>query len=106
MRSADRYSSAEGLDSTKLFVLAMEFFPVVDRCEHKISVALAVGSHPFPFRTRKLSLPAPMVLGWNRPGRVGRRRISLTRGPSNGGPLVTFSPVLGGEVRLRWTAYV
>ena len=42
----------------------------------RLSVAKAVGSHPFPFRTRQLSPPAPMVLGRRRPGRVGRRRIS------------------------------
>ena len=38
-------------------------------------VAMAKGSHLFPFRTQKLSPSAPMVLGWTRPGRVGRRRI-------------------------------
>jgi len=27
-------------------------------------VTMAEGSHPFPFRTRKLSPPAPMVLLW------------------------------------------
>src|SRR5207248_7052401 len=43
--------------------------------EHRFPVAIAVGSHPFPFRTRKLSPPAPMVLGGRPPGRVGRRRI-------------------------------
>ena len=42
---------------------------------------MAAGSHPFPFRTRKLSPPAPMVLGGRLPGRVGRRRISLARAP-------------------------
>ena len=42
---------------------------------NRFSVAIAAGSHPFPFRTRKLSLPAPMVLGDRSPGRVGRRRI-------------------------------
>ena len=42
---------------------------------YEFSVAIARGSHPFPFRTRKLSLSAPMVLhGWLC-GRVGRRRI-------------------------------
>ena len=46
----------------------------------KVSVAIATGPHPFPFRTRKLSLSAPMVLGWIRPGRVGRRRISRNKG--------------------------
>ena len=37
-------------------------------------VVMAAGIHPFPFRTRKLSLPAPMVLGGRPPGRVGRRQ--------------------------------
>ena len=36
---------------------------------------MAKGSHLFPYRTQKLSLSAPMVLGWRRPGRVGRCRI-------------------------------
>ena len=35
-------------------------------------VTMAEGSHPFPFRTRKLSPPAPMVLPSG--GRVGRRQ--------------------------------
>ena len=34
-------------------------------------VPIAVRVHPFPFRTRKLSSPAPKVLGWKRPGRIG-----------------------------------
>src|SRR5437667_4819779 len=42
-----------------------------------VSVAIAEGRHPVPFRTRKLSLPAPMVLPWRRGGRVGRRRDIL-----------------------------
>ena len=40
-------------------------------------VTLAEGSHPFPSRTRQLSPPAPMVLHWQRCGRVGRRRIKI-----------------------------
>ena len=50
----------------------------------RISVAMAAGTHPFPFRTRQLSPPAPMVLGLRNPGRVGRRRINLKQlaGPS------------------------
>src|SRR3954447_21083654 len=43
---------------------------------------MAAVSHPFPFRTRKLSPPAPMVLGGPPPGRVGRRRIFSERAPS------------------------
>ena len=38
---------------------------------------MARGIHPFSSRTRKLSLFALMVLGWTRPGRRWRRRISL-----------------------------
>jgi hypothetical protein len=38
-------------------------------------VVLSRGSHPFPSRTRKLSLLEPMVLRWKRRGRVGSRRI-------------------------------
>ena len=36
---------------------------------------MAKGIHLFPYRTQKLSLSAPMVLGWRRLGRVGRCRI-------------------------------
>ncbi len=35
-------------------------------------VTMAVGVHPVPSRTRQLSPPAPMVLGGQPPGRVGR----------------------------------
>src|SRR4030095_74998 len=52
---------------------------------------MAEGSHPFPFRTRKLSPPAPMVLGRRLPGRVGRRRISLEEGRLRA-VLFAFSP--------------
>jgi hypothetical protein len=38
-------------------------------------VALARGKHLFPFRTEQLSPSAPMVLGPQGPGRVGRRRF-------------------------------
>jgi hypothetical protein len=40
----------------------------------KFLVGIAEGPHPFPSRTRKLSPPAPMVLGARAPGRVGPRR--------------------------------
>ena len=42
-----------------------------------IPVTMAKGIHLFPSRTQKLSLSAPMVLGWRRPGRVGRCRIQM-----------------------------
>src|SRR5439155_9287950 len=42
----------------------------------KSSAVIAAGKHLFPFRTEKLSLLAPMVLGGQPPGRVGSRRFS------------------------------
>jgi hypothetical protein len=56
----------------------------------RFPVAMAAGKHPFPFRTRQLSPPAPMVLGGRPPGRVGRRRDFLMIGPlslGDGGPI-------------------
>jgi hypothetical protein len=38
-----------------------------------IWAVIAAGKHLFPFRTEKLSPLAPMVLGEQSPGRVGRR---------------------------------
>src|SRR4051794_27880714 len=45
-----------------------------------VSVVIAVGKHPVPFRTRKLSPPAPMVLHRRRCGRVGHRRTQTYTG--------------------------
>src|SRR4051812_45251788 len=42
---------------------------------------MARGKRPVTFRTRKLSLPAPMVLPRRRGGRVGRRRTTIPEGP-------------------------
>ncbi len=42
---------------------------------------IAKGKHLFPFRTEQLSLSAPMVLGGQPPGRVGRRRFLLRKPP-------------------------
>src|SRR5665213_4443138 len=50
------------------------------RGQKRFPVAMAAGIHPFPSRTRKLSSPAPMVLGGRPPGRVGRRR-NISRKP-------------------------
>ena len=49
--------------------------------------AIARWKHLFPFRTEQLSTAAPMVLGGQPPGRVGRRRFLLTKqdtGPPEG----------------------
>ena len=48
---------------------------------HSFPVIMAKGIHLFPYRTQKLSLSAPMVLGWRRLGRVGRRRIPKKKSP-------------------------
>ena len=40
----------------------------------KFPVAIARGKYLFPFRTEQSSPVAPMVLGLQGPGRVGRRR--------------------------------
>ena len=56
-----------------------------ERGLYKFPVAMARGKHLFPFRTEPLSPSAPMVLGPQGPGRVGRRRffsdpVSASRG--------------------------
>ena len=45
-----------------------------------ILVVIAQVSHPFPFRTRKLSPAAPMVLCGRLHGRVGHRQVFILRG--------------------------
>ncbi len=35
-------------------------------------VLMTQGVHPFPFRTRKLRPVVPKILGWRRPGKIGR----------------------------------
>ncbi len=46
-------------------------------CRFFERVTMAAGIHLFPFRTEKLSPPAPMVLRGRLRGRVGRRPFSL-----------------------------
>ena len=53
--------------------------PTTNGGVHKVTAAIATGKHPEPSRTRKLSLPAPMVLRPTGRGRVGRRRTYITR---------------------------
>ena len=75
---------------------------------HRFPVTMAKGIHLFPYRTQKLSLSAPMVLGWRRPGRVGRCRIPWKKdSPLTGWVLFSFhlqrpyAPVEFDEVRER-----
>ena len=55
-----------------------------------IPVAMAEGKHLFPFRTEKLSPPAPMVLHGRLCGRVGRRRESIEGPLGKPGGLFAF----------------
>src|SRR3954447_12380092 len=74
------------------------------RLFHGVSVALAEGSHPVPFRTRKLSPPAPMVLPGKLGGRVGRRRSIFATPPRTSGAAFAFPTCLvlarGGSARM------
>ena len=60
-------------------------------CLAKFRWHIAKGRHLFPFRTEQLSLSAPMVLGGQPPGRVGRRRFFFDYEP----------PRWGGSRRFR-----
>ena len=69
--------------------IAALYFGVFGFFDNFIPVTMAEGPHPFPFRTRQLSPPAPMVLPGQLGGRVGRCRdfphISIP-GPGPIGP--------------------
>ena len=61
------------------------------------SVSMTVRFHLFPFRTQKLSLVVPKILGWRRPGKIGRCRLFSLFGEKP-----AFSPKYGPLVkRLR-----
>src|SRR5205814_1531121 len=49
--------------------------------EIKFPVVIERGSHPFPFRTRQLSLSSPMILRGQLCGKVGRRRDKFCERP-------------------------
>ena len=74
-----------------------------------VTVVIARGKHPDPSRTRKLSLPALMVLHTRVCGRVRRRRTTHPTPPqptSCGGattppPKTTTQPQLAGHMRDR-----
>ena len=59
---------------------------------------MAWGFHLFPFRTQKLSPSTPMVLGWRRPGRVGRCRILLPRLCKQAGLFLYLRPLLSFQL--------
>src|ERR671937_826390 len=73
-----------GLDVIYLpFLACVQFSSLAGAWSRRFSVVIARGKHLFPFRTEPLSPSAPMVLGGQLPGRVGRRRsLSPRAGPS------------------------
>jgi hypothetical protein len=89
---------------TRLEILSKRRYLIVRFCgqrearnlkrSYEFPVTLAEGSHPFPSRTRKLSPPAPMVLRWQRRGRVGRRRIKNQKPRKNLGAFLSSEQFL------------
>jgi hypothetical protein len=71
----------------------------------RVTAATAKGKRPDPFRTRKLSPPAPMVLPAKEGGRVGHRRTPTTpgRGFHHRKPLPAFMEPRAG-LPPRWRA--
>ena len=69
---------------------------------------MAKGIHLFPYRTQKLSLSAPMVLGWRRPGRVGRCRIPHEKNSACAGffSYTIIKVLLSGYLSQRATWYL
>src|SRR3954451_24050447 len=59
--------------------------------EIKFPVVIERGSHPFPFRTRQLSLSSPMILRGQLCGKVGRRRDKIYEGPRGNSRAFFFS---------------
>src|ERR1700712_2071438 len=58
----------------------------------RVTVVIASGKRPVPFRTRKLSLTAPMVLQSKDCGRVGHRRTKIEEIPEKPGtPVEDYS---------------
>ena len=69
---------------------------------HRVTAAIATGKHPDPYRTRKLSLPAPMVLQPRGCGRVGRRRTyTAWRPPSWVASTSYFAPLRAPSIHLK-----
>src|SRR5687767_6803950 len=60
--------------------------------DHKFPVIIERGSHPFPFRTRQLSLSSPMILSGQLFGKVGRRRDKFFEKPLSNQRLFAFLP--------------
>src|SRR5690625_8049432 len=69
--------------------------PVRVVCGGRVTVVIAWGKRPVPFRTRQLRLTAPMVLQPGGCGRVGHRR-TIINGVVPHQPPSPVPPVCGG----------
>src|ERR1700726_3876071 len=67
-----------------------------------LPVVIGAGSHPFPFRTRKLSLLPPMVLHGKLCGRVGRCRHYFHEARRDESRRAVFVPQLSTH---RWQTW-
>src|SRR5437016_4871327 len=69
----------------------------------RVTAATAKGKRPDPFRTRKLSPPAPMVLPPREGGRVGHRRTphKYGRSPTPEPPAVFVCPGIDQVYRVE-----
>ena len=64
----------------------------------KFSVVITERPHLFPFRTQKLSSPVLTILGWRRPGKIGRCRNFISKGCfERNSPLSALLQLLPGE---------
>src|SRR5690606_29023765 len=72
---------------------------------HRVTAVIARGKRPVPFRTRKLSPSAPMVLRGRLRGRVGHRRtpVPVRAATMRCGPYVFLPGCSPDEERDRWT---
>ena len=66
---------------------------------------MAKRPHPFPFRTRKLSSSAPMVVGTHVPVRVGRRQATRYGGLAQLGEHLPYKQRVGGSIPSSSTIY-
>src|SRR3954471_16790817 len=72
----------------------------------RATAVIAKGKRPVPFRTRKLSPSAPMVLHWERCGRVGRRRTNIPQKSPTPNRVGLFCMPQTMKERLPGQAYV
>ena len=76
-RNAKEAEGNEGAHPRKGRTAGQAASPPRTQFHSPFPVAMTKGSHLFPSRTQKLSPSVPKVLGWTRPGSIGRRRIPI-----------------------------